>query len=847
MSAWGIVKPAGSAARTDTTVDPSQFRTITGAANTPVEVTFAHGAQPSTATFSTVAYTGAAQSIADVLRPIAIGTYLEIVVPGHTFYGLCVSDKAVDGSGGKQRNLTFSDLRLFLSYDQVFGEFNILDTRAVFNPATGTVTRQRRYRHLLPANWATHRYTFTDAPLTAQTILNYLFNANTTGTAWVRQYHADLGSLPVYGISFDGGVGLDQAVAQVSERLGLTFFLAGKYLLRWVRKGELRAGDANLPWANSPFPTLTTFFGEPTFEFPPGADGCRDGWALSNHPSRLFMVGDRNKYQVLNVVLTPDWAAAWEAYFHESLWTREVFTNVIDPVTGTYYRLDARGRETGMQRAVARAMNLTLAEWVAMAPANSVFADTRKFAGRSRMALPVVYYLRHILFRAYRLPDTLLNRPTTSLEILNEQFLPVTHDSDGVMTADFTRPNDGNGYAIGRSIGLNSGSFQSIRPEFFNLTEWILTNTEWGVKNFGIDGDGQDQTPFIVFQEPVCDVQYALVQPDGSDGMVVLDVSFQPTSVPVRACLTVAAEKFLETVGTGSRDATVLEPGLSREIIWSEGQGYLGEIPYADGTYPVSRANLLGNALLLRQPSFRNGGFTRPLSFGQTGTPLNGMLDRVTVRVSGPGGSTEEVDFTTERVWRTFVPEREYSRARLSESLAPGQDELRQEAQLQRLQAAVMTNDPVARLTVIESLRRVLGQDVAPENVLVAAGAGVLKAGVPLWRDPSSAAGLSPVMPAATSDTHQTFVGVTSAENLPADAHVSVFTDGSQLMRVLGPVVVGDSVGRSNGNDYAAVVTEAAKRCGTAQQPIATATVKLIYVALGGGGGGGGTVSPRWL
>src|SRR5574343_785763 len=313
-----------------------------------LQLTWSWGAQPATAFVTYVApITDPAGSINDPLlaTPVPAQSYVRLQVGQgtfeHTFNGAALNDQAVDSDSGKVRKSEFVDLRVYLTYDQVFGAFNMADSQLV-DLGGGVVERRRRFKHLLPANWATGQWTWTNAPYTAQEIANYVLGAWSIGSPWLYygpQYHPVMASQPVYGLDWSGGVRLDQALLALSEPLGLVFTLVDFYQLRWRRKGEILAGtDANQPWAASPFPVLGDgdyYNLTNRFNFPAGSNDCRDNDAASLTPTRVFVVGDRNLRQVLDLALVKDWSSGWESCFsfedHVFQW---VFENVTYDPTG---------------------------------------------------------------------------------------------------------------------------------------------------------------------------------------------------------------------------------------------------------------------------------------------------------------------------------------------------------------------------------------------------------------------------------------------------------------------------------------------------------------------------------
>jgi hypothetical protein len=311
---WASLTSASTAIRTDTAPGSTTLDLV------ELSLSWSWGAQPATATMT---YTGEflnpSDSINTGLAYVApVGAYAELVIRAgpsevHRFHGVIVADQGVDAAQGKDRVLQFRDLREFLAWDTVFGAFNLPDTVSILEG--GGVRKRRRWRHLLPADWATNQYTFTDAPLSAAQICDLLFGSATVESPWVRHYHPDMATTPVFGIDLSSGATLAAAITQICEPIGVVFTLYGKWILRFRRKGQLLTAvnafspiDDDMPWAESPFPLngsrnpvwpLTTA-GQPA------ADQVRDGLLVTANPTRVRVVGDRNLYQILNLTLVPD-------------------------------------------------------------------------------------------------------------------------------------------------------------------------------------------------------------------------------------------------------------------------------------------------------------------------------------------------------------------------------------------------------------------------------------------------------------------------------------------------------------------------------------------------------------
>ncbi|HTH49340.1 MAG TPA: hypothetical protein VMB21_17620, partial [Candidatus Limnocylindria bacterium] len=560
-------------------------------------------------------------------------------------------------------------------------------------------------------------------------------------------------------------------------------------------------------------------------------DALRDGFALSGHPTRLVVVGQRNRYQIMNLALVPDWARGWDAWWDEAVFKSWVFATQVPAVDGDTEDI------VRWQRAEVLALSLTVRQVAAIQGAT--YADYRRHAGRSRMDMPAILYIRELVFRAWRLPDTVLGRDARSWALADTMLCAVTHNSDGVMSADLTRPQDGNGYLIAQGYGSNPEFFSNLDPRRFDLDEWVSAQANWSVVAFEPGGDAGDGIPYLIASAPLFDPEGLLVQPDVGSPTVALNGAFAPVPAEVRACLTLAGERFQTPVGSGYRDGLVNEPGLNSEWVYDAltPGAAVGEILFIDGTTPVAKATAIANALLLRQAVIHSGGYTRSLNSGDGQMVLNGMYDRVNLRLENTGIITETVDFTTERTFDAFQPERLFDRRVRAGDLFPGQDNLRSELQLARLNLNVLTRNPALRKVLAQEYRGQIGSATTPTSITVAGGTGTLKAGTPLWQEPAKT---QPVMPTESGTAQTVLTGVTTREGEPATGLVPVLRSGWVMVRVKGPAAIGDSLGRSDGHDY--LVVDGENTALTAQGVIDGTDVKLIWADFGGGAGGGN----RW-
>ncbi len=647
--------------------------------------------------------------------PVTIGQLLTIIAPvgangigAHTFYGVCKSDVSHFGSDGSNRKLEFADSREFMDWDLIYGAFNKDDSRVING------VRTRRWKHLLPANFNAWRWTYTTTPLTAAQILNYIFGAVTVQDPWVRTYHADQTSYPVYDIDCTGGTKLKAVLQEITDKQGLLFTLkqTGRFDLQWVRKGE-----GVVP------------------AFASDSDNRDLGTALSGNPTRIRVLGERNVYQVHNITMQKDWKTAWETYWDGNL----VYKKVMDcgvtlaeiTIDGTNYPAgtdfvtirdlpDQKGVGIADNLARARANEITVREFAALHATPSDFHDYRKFEGRSRMDMPAMLYVGQILFRAFRLPDNFRFKNgngvycyADSIAISNRMVAKVSHNpTTGVMTWDDEEALDGRGYAIVKGYQVGKDLFATLKPETLDLTAWGNVQNIWQHIEFQVDESGDTaDAQFIVFDEPII-ASADLIE--WVNGLAVFKAQPTLTSPPVKVALPFLAEKFSYVGGTGNRDERESVPGLWAEhaMEWT-GTGVGAEIAFSDGQTAAQKAAVIVTSLLNRQFSYVNGSSNRHLAPDvngnyAAGTQLTGVIDRVSVEVS-PSGITERIQLTNELARRHFVPERELDRRNRERDLLPGQAELRSDANQRRMVAAGLARDSRTRKVLADLFNGFVG------------------------------------------------------------------------------------------------------------------------------------------
>jgi hypothetical protein len=808
---------------------------------------FAWGGSPGTAT---LVYVG-------IEAPVTVGAMVNFKMGNHFFAGLCKSDTQVNGTTGTLRTLEFIDYREFLAWDYIFGCFNKADVRLVNG------VRLKRWKHMYPADYGTYKWTFTNAPLLGWEILQAIFQAPTVGTPWIWDLTSNglfpLGLLnaPVYDIDCLNGMRLDAVLNLISDKTGLVFchdpidtgYLNSDFRLVWTRKGY---GLLPLP-------------------FPANSDDQRVGASLSGHATNICVLGDRNKYQVLGVEMVKDWSAAWEQFLEVDLLAKDIYDNETNPLNGVRYNAYAAGNAGGADPehwfgasdAKTRALVITVGEYVAMRNGRTgadgaQFADTRKFAGRWRTDLQAALYIEKLLFRAFK-PNIsgVVNKagklvPLTAAEIADQLLCRVFYDPlDGTMTADTSQPVDGNGVLIAKGYQVGEDLFRLVKPDRMNVNFFDPDQALWSAVNFQIDDSGEG-VRFVIADGPVfvgsSDPDHRLLAT--VDGKVVLNAAYQLVTPPMKAALVFDAERFTYWKGTYpnvSRDRVENVSGLMQEWLVDTGGGYT-EIVYANNETANQKADTIAASLLLAQYTYLTGGYNLKwdpkLDLAQFGTPLttalSSCLDRIEI-ANGPNGCVEVVDFTTERQRDRFEPERELDRKSIQNSLFPGQQELRVQAEDQRrFNAAVRKMDPKL-FTLRKLLRGEIDGNLLPTKFAPGSEPpATLPVGTPIWGDPTKGVATDPSLVV----TGVRFIGVTVRHNEGTAWEFPVQNMGDTLALVQGPVAASDPIGFTDGSDFetagAYLVKGGTPAVGTAQEVISDTSIKTINVRLGAGGGGGG-------
>lgn len=734
--------------------------------------------------------------------PVAIGSHLQINCLGYTFWGRCQDAREQTSTkGGNVVEIDYVDFREYMNWDDVHCAFNI-PTQEIVN---GTLVR--RYMHLLPANFNSWTWTRTNSPYTAAEVMDFLFSAPTVYDSWTRIYHTDLLNCVIYNIDCIQGRKLAEVVDEISTELGLLYtIMDGPFRLVWARKGE---GLLPTP--------------------PPSSDDRHVGFTTTQNPTGIRAIGDRNTYQVHNIVLEKDWVTAWEQFYDLSLFQNHIYeigssdtAITVDTHTfpaGTPYReIGAASQDPeqtiARQMAAAKALTISVRDYASMV-GNNAFLDFRKYAGQSRVDMPAALYITQILLRAFRLPASFtirnaagLNVPLQSLTVAREMAAQVTHDpGTGVMTFNASQNPDGIGYAIAKGYQVGKDLFRTIQPERFKLEEWNRIQDVWERIDFELDDSGEPGAQFVLFNEPVINSSDLV---ELVNGYAVFKANPTITVPEVRIALNFEAEKFNYFTGNTYRVNTLNISNLFGQHVANNSVANPIEIPFLDSSYASEKADEQASALLQRQLVEVRGKFVDFYEPGDSIYQLSGTIDRIQLKVGSE--FSIDVNYTSERPSKVYVPERQMERANAVRKLFPGQDQLKVTANYLLLLSAAMRKDPVSRRTLSQAFRGMFGSGPEPVPTFIkppTAGAVALPVGSPIVKKPTTiannvATNTQGVIAIEGTAEHEEFCGVTTRNNEPIGvygARIDLANSGSILARVKGPFDYGDLVGITPGEN----------------------------------------------
>lgn len=851
----------------------------------------------------------------------AVGLRARIDVKGNIYWMILMADRETQSASGSVREAELSDYREYLKHDYVFCAFNMredgLDEHGKY---------RRRYWHVLPENFNTGAKHYTPRPYTARQILDEMFRFTrrhyggrfvtglpgvgiepiyTIETEWERQYHRDLELFPVYNLNWLTGETLGSALTQISNQLGLVFTLnhqKSAFTLQWVRKGEGR-----LPVYGS------------TGVFPMNSFNRRTGIAFSGAPTRIRVIGGRNRYQVLDLPAVPSWNPLYQQFvFNQAKLVKIIydwgvitirkkngkpFTITIkeagDYNLNTAEKLDDDEKDTenvkGWLIAGAQARTITLAGFDSLQDRIQARLDklypnrSRKkldwldnllYKGQSRNNMPVWIYLRNVVFKAFKVPAESIatsffnakgNRVSIrSCEVGAQLLRDVSHDYfSGIMRVDERTPTRGDGYAVIQGYAIDAKTLAQYNPDRFDNAEWLRAQNLWQEVPFDLDPNDGTGSPTLLFGSAIIKSRDLF---DKVDEKAVIKAKPTFTFPAARVCLSFDAEYLSLIQGVGGRDKVASVPNLKGFYVTSaRSEGGVVEVPLEDGVSVGARAAEIAQAELRSPVLYHGGGYTialeDALNIGSS-LGLSSMFDRININISA-SGSTVQVDFTKERQRNTFVPERELDHAIVRESVFPGYEKLKEEVNdLLTITNIVGRNKNIHDLfsedtrgdakivELVEPTKETTEETEQTTDEVQDPDAETpcpIPVGSPVWkRKIKNEEGKAPTNTRSQIagiaedeiDAAGIFMGCTLLHEENAfEQSVRVISLGDTLARVMGPVAVGDAIGKSEGNH---LVAGGDPVVGFALEDIEEDAQRLINVRLGTGAAQGDDGGGVW-
>lgn len=697
---------------------------------------------------------------------VAEGDEISVSVGGFTFSGI-VSSAVQSVNQGTLWELAVLDYREHLKDETVYGFFNrpeIIED----DPATPGIDRKRRYVHLYPDDWGTYKLTRTEAPHTAKEILTKVFSAATLQYSWSLQDHPRLARKPQQ-IDFETGKELGVVLQEILDTCGLVVTIEDTTLRFGVE------GEGDIP------------------PFPANSRNRKLGQALPSRPSVINVVGDRNRYQLFNLPLTPSWNRLWESW-----WGEMQFLLKVEEWFGPYGKTKA-----GLAKRAADARTVTVRQVVAKEGVE--YADYGMWGEVSRMEIPAWMYLQDILFKAYSLPASLTvnQTPLKSTALVESLILPVTYDAkSGKHQIDEETPDQYletkafltiQGQPLDVWDPTRSGEFEPNLLEEAR-TRWQANNRfDLDTKNFTIifqeavfrDGEG-DKSLLVFPNQDTDDID------DDLRYIAVPNSAARIDPAPIYGSFCFEAERYAKSFGKGRRRDTIHQSDLRKDMVRAASGDR--EVVYADGETADQKAQEIADLLLDGPTRILSGGYER---IGEAGTTLTGAMSSVAISVTFSEGLTESVQFSNERGTLQWDSERELERKRKGAELFPGQHRLRDEARQLRetslhLKAAQRQTQRHYQNLADTQMRPVSNREPNPKLVSRSSTVQELRAGDCLWRKSDGTIGAE----------GNEFVGVV-IPSVVTGADVPVARQGMVPVRVRGPVRAGDQVGCDDATDEA--------------------------------------------
>jgi hypothetical protein len=706
---------------------------------------------------------------------LAAGQDFTITLGGKTIYGVVKNPVRETGPDGSYWNVSLVDNREKLNWDPIAATFNIVDTKSV-SPDDFGKSRKRRYKHVYPEDWHAQTVTYTDNPLTAKQILDKIFDYGELRYSWSYADHASL-SKPVYNIDADAGTTLGNMVQQVLDKLSLLMCLTGQYQLTFTIKGE----------GSTP-----SYSGPNIKEFSTGT-------AMSNNPTAVRIVGDRNLYQDTNITMGPTWNRYWEDYlFEPDLWARVKDLWSL-PVT------------TASERASLAAFmrKVTLHDWQ-VKTGSDAGNDYGRYGDVMRMNIPVWVYVNEIVLKAYGIDSNYKINDIDLLSMpLHEGLLArvVANTTSGVMSyytgtdGKFELYTDDKAYIVAQGQPLDLSD--PAKKEVLDPTATTGLAALWQpVQRFRFDPKNYT----VIFEDAVfkpgtganalflsVNSESDLPSDHPSKYLAIPNAAATISPAPMKGSFCFAVERYHRDFGSGIRKGIQAISGLSLHSLLVNNV-YQTEIKY--DTSPQQSADDVAEkaaaSFLAKQQLYLSGSGKR---LGTAGALLDGQVDRTSIQYD-TSGLSETIDYTKERPPSYFESERELERREASDDLFPGMQDNRQAVIDMLYMSKILAGmKPAAKDVKYRNINDVLktpvgNTDSAP-TTLYPDAAMVYDAGEAVF-----ASGTRTI-----PDEHGTILlGVTIAKGHEAGRPLDVATQGDVPMKLTGPVTAGDSVGCDDGS-----------------------------------------------
>jgi hypothetical protein len=735
--------------------------TVGGLWITSYEFTRSFGVEPASASGKAIIGSGGGSAGLDV------GEYRVYSFGGIAFYGLV---SQVIGTQERITGLEYDfqlvDNRVRLPGKIFFGQFNMPEAadatsyRALVRPPVGefasggsaggdgmdfsevaaapgassagsldpaTDVRGRVFRHIVPSQHAVQVSSYTDSAVSAADILRVAFRTALGNFGFALDLHPDC-DLPIYEIDANSGMTLAALVSEVCGKLGLEVTLDGSRTLRFERRGE------------------------GTLVIPAGAHLRRDGLSMSSDATKVCVMGDRTLVQVNNIPLEADWKRPWEAFLSEPAWLDEV-NRVFGP-----FAEDSSGRAEN----AAMSREVTLRQYIVTADLDATWIDRGRWGKVSRMNMPVWSYLNSILFRSYRIGTDkfLYGLPMVGLELHDGLLCSVElagEDEDaeiGYSQSPVQFYPEASAFVIARGQPLDllaaadresvvRNRVKDMRTQWGEVADFTLDPLNHSIRFASpvfLDGDPAENKSILLFPNKGegghDDVSAELGE--GSEYFRVVvpnpDYEIQPAELKVSLCFRLGLWQSFH--GSGQRFTLHSAPALALHLLdgatgisHSLLDGFSGDLPvptppgaglaeitYEDGENTQAKADAQAAGLTSRSATDRSGEYVR---HGVAGTAVNGVIDRVSIRVTREEGIVETVEFSKPRSADRFIPSRDFARRARTEELFDGQTELRREARMLRTLSRLdrqPVNDPVrssSHAVLTDVMRRPVGGEVS--------------------------------------------------------------------------------------------------------------------------------------